>query len=230
MEQAYTPLSQMQLRILFSALTLSFICLFISKSFIIKQTSTTYIVYAFFSYLLNIRHFQYMLPFYPLAAILIGYLISNILKKTYLLKLLFVILFIFWSRVVLNEINFLHASKINLATNIRWEQMVLDATNKDDLVLYVSENEHYFGGLRKQPLGYYWFGLNHVALIDYKMYKRHDFPDLQKIIEESKPKIIANDYGKITYQPKNHIFNQLLNKSYLSQHYQPQSVFYLRKD
>ena len=48
------------------------------------------------------------------------------------------------------------------------------------------------GGLRKNALGYYWFGWS-IAKLDYKLFKRREFPDLNRIIEVKKPKIIANN-------------------------------------
>lgn len=53
------------------------------------------------------------------------------------------------------------------------------------------------GGMRKSALGYYWFGLESIARLDYQFFKRHEFPDLNQIIREKKPQIVANKDGGI---------------------------------
>ena len=167
-----------------------------------------------------------MLPFYPPLAILIGYTLSILFKhKNLIINILFLSLLIFWYKQTADEIKRLHHTRKNLSTNITWEQKILDNTTKDDTIIYTKEGEHYFGGLRKQPLDYYWFNIGGLAYLDYLTFHRHPFPDLRKTIILHRPKIVFNGYWD-NYLGR----NQTLDKDYMQKHYIDKGIFYLRKD
>ena len=61
------------------------------------------------------------------------------------------------------------------------------------------------GGLRKSAYGYYWYGHDAIALLDYRLFKRRPWPDLLQIIHSKKPKLVANSQHRICLNDANEI-------------------------
>lgn len=228
----YTPLTDAQKYTLYAAFFLSICCLIRTKSTIIKIISATYIVYACFVYSWNIRHFQYMLPFYPLAAILIGYTISTICNnKKYLLTIITFLLFSLWINHSYNEIQYLHHFQKNLSTYVMWDKKMLADTTPEDKIIYTISGEHYFGGLKRQALDYYWFNIGGTSLLDYNTYHRHPYPNLRQIISQQRPKIVINGYWDNCQTIDGLcIIGQTVDPNYMQTHYINKGIYYLRID
>lgn len=127
---------------------------------------------------------HYFLPVYPFGAILSVYVCKRIFGKKAMIVLSILMVmgigrFGYW---------IYKYPPVTLASYVRLTKVELSHSSERDEII---PGDIWTGGLRKNALGYYWFGWS-ISLLDYKLFKRHEFPDLNKIIREKKPKIIAN--------------------------------------
>ena len=228
----YNPLTPNQIKTFEIYFILACGCLWFAKSLIIKHVSLLYIIYACFVYSWKLRHLQYMLPLYPFAALVSGYIISAICRhKVLLLKCLTCLLLLGWFKYVYNEIYTLKKSRQNFSAHLIWEQKALELASPNDLVLYAKPGEQYFGGLRKQPTGYYGFSIGGAAKIDYNNYHRHPYPNLRQIIKDKKPKIVFNGHwNDCSLVEGKCLITQTLDTEFMREHYIDKGIFYLRKD
>lgn len=135
--------------------------------------------------LLRAPFIHYLVPVYPFLVILLVDMCKKVFDKK-----LFEVLWVFLLGEVFCMVYLLNLYiGVPLSAYVRLSRIELEATNEDDEII---PGEVWTGGLRKNALGYYWFGWS-IAKLDYKLFKRREFPDLNRIIEIKKPKIIANN-------------------------------------
>ena len=122
---------------------------------------------------------------------------------------------------------------VYLSSFVRLTKVELSLSDENDEII---PGDIWTGGLRKNALGYYWYGWS-VSLLDYKLFKRHEFPDINKIIKEKKPKIIAHIdavmLGCLNEKNEQDLDNcktlQKIDKSLLEGDYMVSDFIYLRK-
>ena len=127
---------------------------------------------------------HYLLLIYPFMCILLVYGIKKLLNER--AKIVFAMILVmggircgYW---------IYSYSEVPLSSYVDLSNVILTNTNENDEII---PGDIWSGGLRKNALGYYWFGWS-IALLDYKLFHRHEFPDINKIIKDKKPKIVAN--------------------------------------
>lgn len=140
---------------------------------------------------------QYILPLYPFLALIFSY---TIFKKYPKYKPLFLL------GLTLCQINALckipQYNMLKLSSFVDLSRIILSSSEPSDLIL---NSSLYSGGLRRSAWGYYWFGLEHIAKIDHILFNRHELPDLNKIIQTRRPKIIVNQSLTNCLNDKNQI-------------------------
>lgn len=195
---------------------ISFCCLF--TSFILQ-----------FIFIGAFRH--YWLPVYPYFAIITAYFIFS-LKPFFRTLTLFAI-------IVSATLNYHTYYKLNqnfspLKTFVYLSKQVLKYSSPDDLIIGGSAT---IGGLRKDAVGYYWFARDHVALLDYHYFKRHEFPNRDKIIRARRPKLFSTENWRTCITENYHLtFNCKLNQTtpedqkYIDENYNNHGFIYIRKD
>lgn len=175
------------------------------------------------------RH--YWLPLYPYFAIICAYYI--IILSTKLRTIALGIIFI---TTALNYIHYYKENKnfIPLRTFVYLSQQVLNLSDKNDLIIGGSST---IGGLRKDASGYYWFARDHIALLDYHYFKRHEFPNRDAIVKSRKPKLFSTESWRSCITEDYHFtFDCKLmpttkeDQDYIDEHYYNQGFIYVRKD
>ena len=174
-------------------------------------------------------YFHYFLPLYPFLVILIAYVSKRLFDKKDIIIFSFFIMagigrFLYW-------FNSYYA--VYLSSFVRLTKVELSLSDENDEII---PGDIWTGGLRKNALGYYWYGWS-VSLLDYKLFKRHEFPDINKIIKEKKPKIIAHIdavmLGCLNEKNEQDLDNcktlQKIDKSLLEGDYMVSDFIYLRK-
>ena len=140
---------------------------------------------------------QYFLTLYPFLAIILATTLYQF-KQQY--QIIVIPIFILTTAVSFYNIS--HYQKIRLQRAVVYSNLVLSNTKKDDLIVH---DLLWIGGLRQSAHGYYWFGLEGIARLDYKIFHRRAFPDINSILKQHHPKLVAhiNIYNCLNKQ--NHI-------------------------
>ena len=185
------------------------ITIFIISLYLILRAKSTNIKIISFIYIfqtLALSHspyIQYFITLQPFIAIILSYLLYITPKKFYSLAIL-----IFITISCISSINeHIHCKKhlAPLQKFITLSKIELESAKPNDLVI----NDHYYvGGLRKSAYGYYWYGHDAIARLDYRLFKRHPWPDVKQIIQIRKPKFIS----------ANPILNCLKDNNDITQH------------
>ena len=110
-------------------------------------------------------------------------------------------------------------------------QHVINYSKPTDYII----NNYYIGGVRPLAIGYYWFDFHTSPRVHHQLFPRREFPDLNKIIQTVKPKIITSesvilydcvddDFRKIPCEPE-----QVLDTKALDKDYTYNGFIYIRK-
>lgn len=172
---------------------------------------------------------HYLLPMYPFMVVLLVYCI----KKLFASNTIFVLYGLMFALILRGGYLINSYDSSTLSSYVKMSRIELNVTNENDEII---PGDIWSGGLRKSALGYYWFGWS-IALLDYKLFKRHEFPDLNKIIKEKKPKLIANNDAVMmgclndkNEQVLEQCYRlQLIDEASLEDDYRVSDFIYLRK-
>lgn len=174
------------------------------------------------------RH--YWLPVYPYFAIVTAYFVAQWKEKIIggiVLAIVLILAYLNYLRIAANMVYF-----GKLSTFVYLSSQVLALSREDDLII---GNTSTLGGLRFDAMGYYWFGRDYIALLDYLYFKRREFPVEDKVLKARKPKIISAvdrrycmgaDY-KYTLDCRS---LPTYDYEFLKHHYYNQGFIWVRKD
>ena len=171
---------------------------------------------------------QYLLPLYPFLAIILAVTISTI-KKEYGYIGIFII---FILTTGFSFYNIYKYPQVPLQGAVHLSKIIISNSKKNDLII---PDMLWSGGLRKSAYGYYWFGLEGDARLDYKIFHRHTFPNINLIIQSRKPKIIANTDIRNCLDTNNRItlhcpIEQTIEPHSIGNSYLKSEFIYLRTD
>lgn len=173
------------------------------------------------------RH--YWLPLYPYFAIISAYYITALHQKIRPTVIALVTVALITNYTIHYKQNKYFPS---LQTFVYLSEQILKLSNKDDLIL----NSSTIGGLRNSAAGYYWIGMDHVALLDNHYFNRHELPDFYTLIRTRKPKLFSTDYPRVCIDEKYHFTLDCKyfppsaeDKEFLEQNYNNQGFLYVRK-
>lgn len=197
------------------------ICIFIRNTQKLPYLSTIKILYLVETIILimTATSSQYLLPLYPFLAIILAILIYQFKEKYHLATLAILLLINIYALYNIYNYPFVRVKRFVYLSSI-----TLSHTAKDDLII---PDMLWIGGLRKNALGYYWFGLDGDARLDYKIFHRHAFPDIRSIILQHSPKLIANAPIRNCLDKNNQITLNCVNEQTI-----PEEVYdtYLQSD
>lgn len=171
---------------------------------------------------------QYWIPVYPLFAIISAYAVCHLRDKIGIVVFAAIIV-----STVLNNVMYLKESKYSppLSIFVHFSEMVLNNSSPEDLI---AGNPTILGGLRLDAKGYYWFGRGYIAVIDNHYFNRHPLQEINEIVREKKPKIIAIEQeagctqDDLTFGLCNQEFKWDID--YLQKHYTILGPFLIRQD
>ena len=188
----------------------------------------TFVILQFFVYT---PWMQYWLPVYPYFAILTAYW----MVKWKNLVFRFALFTGFCVVSIVHMVQFLqvHNKGVLLKSLVFLSQQVLRLSEPEDLIV---GNNVTLGGLRYEAAGYYWFGRDYTAKLDYHYFHRRAWPDIENIIKVQKPKIITSD-TILKYVREDWIFSSnavqsvplVSDKDFLNQYYNYYGYIYVRK-
>ena len=209
---------------------LALLILFTKAPKLIKITALLCLSSSFILQFIFIGAFRhYWLPLYPYFAIISAYYITVLPKKIRPLILALVIIAIGTNYATQYKKNQNFSS---LQTFVFLSKQVISLSNENDLIL----NNSTIGGLRNSAAGYYWIGMDHVALLDNHYFKRHELPDFYTLIKSRRPKLFSTDYPRICIDDNYHFtFNckyyppSAEDTKFLEQYYNNQGFLYVRK-
>ena len=127
---------------------------------------------------------HYWFPIYPFLAIIITKGGERLFKNNY--RWFWILLWFFENVFVM--VNLYNYKLVNLSSFSQSTATVLNLTDEDDLII---GSDIWVGGLRKSALGYYW-GVWTISQLDYKLFHRREWPDINLIIKTRHPRIVAN--------------------------------------
>ena len=128
----------------------------------------------------------YWLPVYQYFSIVTAYFVAQWKEKIIggiVLAIVLILAYLNYLRIAANMVYF-----GKLSTFVYLSSQVLALSREDDLII---GNTSTLGGLRFDAMGYYWFGRDYIALLDYLYFKRREFPVEDKVLKARKPKIIS---------------------------------------
>ncbi len=176
---------------------------------------------------------HYLLVYYPFLAVIMGFALRGIWRYKYCAVLLLLALVATGGRTVylVREYrdNFYRCSVMK-----RYLQFILERTTENDVVL--NDLDILVGDLRLPAQGYYWFSLGHMAALDYRHFKRRQLPNLDEVIKQRRPKIVANGFWRDCSLGNVYVPNldcplwDKVDKDYLYKHYDLYGFVYVRKD
>jgi len=174
------------------------------------------------------RH--YWLPLYPYFAIISAYYIAVLHQKIRPIIIAFVTIALISNYALHYKQN---KDFPSLQTFVYLSKQIINLSNKEDLIL----NSSTIGGLRLSAAGYYWIGMDHVALLDNHYFKRHELPDFYTLIKTRKPKLFSTDYPRVCIDDNYHFTLDCKyyppseeDKKFLEQYYNNQGFLYVRKN
>lgn len=205
---------------------------FFSKIKEIKIISLFSLILFFILIYINPPHNQYFLIVYPFLAIILGYALSEV--NNIFLLFIFAILVVWFGYNVFRGVSMYPKSPYNFRDYVKRERIILINSDKDDT--YIGCEDLSSGSsLRKNIAGYYWFSYVHMVQLDYKFFKRHELPMLNKIIKVKKPKIICGSDWAYCLNDDLEMISpcktwQYLDKDWVNLHYNKIGSFYIRRD
>ena len=120
----------------------------------------------------------------------------------------------------------------NLSLFVYLSSIELSLSDENDLII---GNTSVLGGLRLDAMGYYWFGRDYIALLDYMYFHRREFPVEDNVLKARRPKIIsAEDRRKCMTEDYKFAFDchsvPTYDREFLDAHYYNQGFIYVRKN
>lgn len=187
----------------YKAYILPTFCAIISIFNFIKSTSlpTKIISFLFIIQLIptiNSPYSQYLLSIYPFMSIIFAIFLNTIKKP---LLTLVTIIFLLYKYIYILHF-FINYNGLSLKGYIDLSKAVITYSSPSDIII---NDQLHVGGLRKSAYGYYWYGHDAIALLDYRLFKRHPWPNLMQIIHQKRPKLIANSAQRICLNNQNEI-------------------------
>ena len=175
-------------------------------------------------------YLQYVLPFSAFLSIIIVWCINTFFKGWHRLLVFLVSLLccVYNSAPRYSRYFYQHD---RLLVSLYWDDIVLKHSQTRDLILSECRYPQFFGGIRQPPLDYYQFSLFDMAYLDYDVFARHSFPDLNLIVQTQKPKIVVNrDWLNCRLSASCPVM-QVLDRTYMQKYYiNYQDRFYIRKE
>ena len=212
--------------------TLALLTLFIKTPKLLKITALLCLSTSFILQFIFIGAFRhYWLPLYPYFAIISAYYTITLSAKIRTAALSAIL-----AATIFNYINYYKANKsfIPLQTFVYLSQQVLNLSDKNDLIIGGSST---IGGLRKDASGYYWFARDHIALLDYHYFKRHEFPNRDAIIKARHPKLFSTESWRTCITEDYHFTfdcksmpTSKEDQDYIDKHYSNRGFIYVRKN
>jgi len=211
---------------------LALLTLLIKTPKLLKITAFFCLINSFILQFVFIGAFRhYWLPLYPFFAITSAYYICTLFPKIRCITLAIVII-----AATHNYILHYQANKNfpSLQTFVYLSKQILNYSNKNDLIIGGSST---IGGLRNDAVGYYWFARDHVALLDYHYFKRHEFPNRDNVIKARRPKMFSTESWRSCITKDYHLtFDCQLDitspedQKFIDDNYNNHGFIYIRKD
>ncbi len=200
-----------------------------------NKISKIYAIITLFNNLLILTVFppyypQYYIVPYSLNIITTTIFLSDIIdyKKINQITISLLLIIISISLAVYNKTL---EKSLSLPIQSKLIKHIIDNSSPTDYII----GNYYVGGVRRLATGYYWFDFNTSSRVHQQLFPRRKFPDLNKIIQRTKPKIIASE-GVIWYDCVDDEFKaipckieQTLDKKSLEKDYTYNSFIYIRK-
>lgn len=163
---------------------LAIFLLFTKQPLFIRYLSFLCLCFSITLYFIGIL-VQYWIPLYSLFAIISSYAICRLKDKFATIIFAGVIV-----STIFNNVGYIEEGKHTpfLSEFVYLSRIVLENSSPDDLV---AGSPVILGGLRLDVKGYYWFGRGYMAVIDNHYFNRHPLQDINEVVKEKKPKIIA---------------------------------------
>ncbi|MBQ8750745.1 MAG: glycosyltransferase family 39 protein [Alphaproteobacteria bacterium] len=176
-----------------------------SSSSSLKIISFLYIL-QFIVTIIHSPYPQYLLMLYPFISILLSNFLYNLKKP---LLTLATIIFVLYQYLYILHF-FINYNGLSLKGYIDLSKAVITYSSPSDIII---NDQLHVGGLRKSAYGYYWYGHDALSLLDYRIFKRHPWPNLMQIIHQKRPKLIANSAQRICLNNQNEIIKDCFSLS-----------------
>lgn len=215
------------------AICAAFYVLFFSSNRFLKYLSFLFLAtFGILQFFVYTPWKQYWLPVYPYFAVLTAYVVID--QKNLMVR--FLILTIILGFVLVHLVNFVRRNSRNIPMSsfIFLSRQVLSLSSEEDFI--VGDNA-VLGGLRYEAVGYYWFGRDYTAYLDYYNFHRHPWPDTEQLIKSKMPKIIINSTGGEWFND-DLVFSKesfrrvpiVSDEQFLNKYYYNQGYIYVRND
>lgn len=174
-------------------------------------------------------HRHYWMPLYPYFAIVTAYVLSLFKDKFFgVLLLTGIIGAVFFNCLAIKKEIEPYA---RLSSFVYLTSKILELSKKDDFIIGCTST---LGGLRMDATGYYWFGRDYVALLDYQLFHRREFPAGDNIVKARLPKIVSmEDWRNCMADDLSFTFDcksvPTYDREFLGQYYYNQGFIYVRK-
>lgn len=208
--------------------------LFCSKNEIMRDTAFLYLFIGIGLLFWRPWYYQYLLPYCALLPIIFGYVLYEPLLKLKPMSLLILALASFFAKQAYDKWVFSKSNAFRLGIYHDVLAFMLEKTEPDDLVL--GNGEDLVSTFRHSALGYYWFSVGFLAVLDKELFSHKELPDYDLIIKVRKPKAVVNGFWRNCALGDMYIPNldcpfwQGIDRKYLDEHYINYGFVFIRKD